>query len=362
MAGGPRPLAVLLKALILFLVLESAIMRVAPTLEGASVYAAAHLDRPRFPVSTLSPVDDALDVGNLRAMFAAHVISQPKAADEFRVLVLGDSATWGTQMDAGETLPAQLDSLGLKCGNRNVHVYNLSFPRSSATKDLMILDEAMSSRPDLVIWMLTWYTLMPKTRTDHFLITQNQDEYYKLARRFDFLPKDYALPSAVDEITGRVSALYRIARFQVYALIQRATGMDQLPGPPIGVPLELSADATFEGMRPPTLRLGQVSLDQVKDAYTVAGSTPLVVVNEPMLILEGVPNSGIRYNGYYPRWVYDQYRRYLGDEAVKDGWDYLDLWDAFPPWFFGDTPLHLIPEGQRSLALRLVPEIYRHCP
>ena len=32
---------------------------------------------------------------NIPAMFASHIISQPKADDEFHVILIGDSATWG---------------------------------------------------------------------------------------------------------------------------------------------------------------------------------------------------------------------------------------------------------------------------
>jgi lysophospholipase L1-like esterase len=81
-----------------------------------------------------------------------------------------------------------------------------------------------------------------------------------------------------------------------------------------------------------------------------------------MLILNGIPNTDIRYNSYYPRWVYDQYRQYLDEAADQNGWDYLDLWNMFPPNYFTDTPLHLKPEGERQLAEALVPAIQKFCP
>src|SRR5512140_3356785 len=132
---------VLLKGVLLFIALESAFVWLLPNSGPTNVYAALNLKRQRFPLSTDSPADDAQDLGNLHAMFAAHVVSNPKAADEFRVLVLGDSAVWGLQLEPQQTMPAQLDGLGLTCGDRKIRVYNLSFPRSSATKDLMILDK-----------------------------------------------------------------------------------------------------------------------------------------------------------------------------------------------------------------------------
>jgi hypothetical protein len=320
------------------------------------------MKRERFPLSTSSPADDAQDLGNLDAMFAAHVVSNPKAADEYRVIVLGDSAVWGLQLTPHQTLPGQLDSLRLTCGGKNVRFYNLSFPRSSATKDLMILDKAMQYQPDLIIWSVTWYTLMPKTRVDHWLVQQNPAEFYALASRFGFLPRDYRAPSVLDTVLARDRAIFRETRFELYSLVQLGAGVDQIPGPPEVLPASLSSDLTFEGMKPPLLRESQVSLDQVADFHALAGSVPVIMFNEPILVVSGVPNSDVRYDSYYPRWVYDQYRQYVSADAGQHGWNYLDLWNAFPASYFTDTPLHLKPEGQRLLAESLVPVVQKGCP
>ncbi len=353
---------VLLKGVLLFLILEFALVWSFPAIGPINVYAAFNMKRQRFPLSTDSPVDDAQDVGNLDAMFASHVISNPKAADEFRVVVLGDSAVWGLQLGPEQTLPAELDSLALTCGDKQVRVYNLSFPRSSATKDLMILDKSMEYKPDMILWLITWYTLMPKTRDDHWLVTQNPEEFYRLGQRFDFLPRGYAAPTPLETAMDRNRALFRETRFDLYSVIQLATGTEQITGPPEVLPATLSRDRTFEGLKPPTLKRSQVSLDQIQDFYAIAGQVPVVLINEPMLVLKGVPNSDVRYNSYYPRWVYDQYRQYVAQDAAQHGWDYLDLWDAFPQAYFTDTPLHLNPQGQRLLARKLAPSIEKGCP
>ncbi len=362
MQNPVSPWRVLVKGLLIFTVLEYVLVWALPGLRPFNVYAALNMKRERFPLSTISPADDAQDVGNLDAMFAAHVVSNPKAPDEFRVLVLGDSAVWGLQLRPAQTLPGQLDSLGLSCGNKRVRVYNLSFPRSSATKDLMILDKAMQYQPDMILWLITWYTLMPKTRVDHWLVTQNPAEFYKLGYRFDFLPKGATPPTWLETFTARNRELFRETRFQLYSLVQLATGLDQIPGPPETLPSTLSADMTFEGLKPPTLHKSQVSLDQVADFYTLAGSTPVVLINQPILIMQGLPNSDIRYDSYYPRWVYDQYRQYVAADAAQHGWNYLDFWDKFPSSYYTDTPLHLNPEGQHLLAEAIAPSIEKGCP
>jgi hypothetical protein len=357
-----NPWRVLVKSMLLFLTFEIALYSLIPDPGFINVYSLLGLKRQRFPLSTtLEPVDEVLMVGNLDAMLGSHIVTQPKAPYEYRVLLFGDSAGWGLQLPSDQTLPSQLNSLSLTCGNKKVITYNLSFPRPSATKDLMILDKVKQYQPDMIIWLITWYTLIPTTRLDHWLITQNPDEFYKLAKRFNFLPKDYHPMSLLDEVFTQQRALFHITRYQLYPLIQFATGVDQIPGPPEVMPPGLTNETVFEKLKPPTLPKSVVSLDQVQDFYDLAGKTPVLLINEPMLILSGIPNSDVRYNSYYPRWAYDQYRQYLGEAAIQHGWNYLDLWNAIPPGYFTDSPLHLTPDGERNLAETLVPSIQKAC-
>ena len=353
---------VLIKGAILFFAAEFIFYAIHPDLSWLNVYISPALKRQRFPISTHAPEDAALDMDNLDAMFASHIVSEPKAPNEYRVLVLGDSAVWGIGLTPAQTLPGQMDALGLKCGNKNVHVYNLSFPVSSATKDLMILDKAMKYQPDEIIWLITWYTLIPKSRTDHPLIGYNQDEYYKLAYRFHFLPNNYRDPGLFTQITEQDRTLFRILRYQLYSLINIATGLDQIPGPPDELLTQLSSDPTFEHMKPPKLYAWDVSLDQLKDIYQIAGNIPVILVNEPMKVLTDVPNSDIYYNVYYPRWVYDQYRQYMNNAALQNHWNYLDLWNIFPPSDYTDTPLHLNPQAETELANMIAPYVVQGCP
>ena len=179
-----NPWRVFLKGIILFLAAEFIFYAIPPDLSRLTVYRFPALTRQRFPISTQPSEDAALDMDNLDAMFASHIVSEPKAPNEYRVLVLGDSAVWGIGLTPEQTLPNQMDAVGLKCGNKIVRTYNLSFPESSSTKDLMILDTAMQYQPNEIIWLITWTTLTPKARTNHPLIWNKPAEYYKLALRF----------------------------------------------------------------------------------------------------------------------------------------------------------------------------------
>jgi hypothetical protein len=350
------------KTTAIFASLQWVLMAAAPPVAPQNAYALLGLKRERLPLSTVSPVDSALDVGSLVTMFSSHAVSNAKASDEFRVLVLGDSTIWGLQLGADQVLPGQLNELGLACGGRGMRFYNLSFPRSSATKDILILDASLATEPDAIIWLVTWYTLSPKTRADHWLITQNPDAYARLATRFDFLPKDYHPPEWADTVYARDRTLFRWVRYQLYAAIQLATQRDQMPGATQLPTKELTADENFEGLKPPALRSNQVSIDQVEDLHDLANGIPVLLVNEPILIMRDVANSDVRYNSYYPRWVYDQYRARLAEAASINTWNYLDLWDLFPEQAFADTPLHLTPAAHRQLADYLVPTIQAMCP
>jgi lysophospholipase L1-like esterase len=99
-----------------------------------------------------------------------------------------------------------------------------------------------------------------------------------------------------------------------------------------------------------------LTFDVLRAGVARAGGVPLVVINEPIFISDGA-NSDVRYNSFYPRWAYDQYRELLAGVAAAEGWRYVDLWDAIPPEEFTDTPVHLTPAGTRLLAERLVEEL-----
>ena len=353
---------VLIKSFVIFLIFETTLTIINPPLGTINIYSVLKLKRFRFPTSTHAPADAALDVGNLDAMFASHIVSQPKANDEFRVLLLGDSAMWGFLLQPEQTISGQINALNLTCGNKKVQVYNLSYPRSSATKDLMILDKAMKYQPDLIIWPVTLYTLMPKTRIDHWLIGQNPDELYSLDARFHFLPKDYPPESLSDKIFDPQKSLFRVLRYQLYSFIQLATGIDQIQTTYDNVPTELPSDLNFEGMNPPTVRPRQISIDEVQDFYALAKNVPVILINEPIQIVKNAQNSNIYYNYYYPRWVYDQYRQILGAAATQNNWNYLDWWDKFTSDYYTNTPLHLNPVGERQFAEMLAPSIQKACP
>ena len=64
----------------------------------------------------------------------------------------------------------------------------------------------------------------------------------------------------------------------------------------------------------------------LKRGLEMVGDVPLFIINEPMFISSG-DNSDLRYNSFYPRWAYDQYREILGEKALSQNWIFMDMWD-----------------------------------
>ncbi len=113
-----HPLRVAVKAIALFALANLAFAWSNPAFGRWSVYNVLFPGRQRFPFeprSGFSNLSHSVTVEDLDAMFSAHLLSgQAKSSDEFRVLLLGDSGTWGFNLNWNRTLSADLNSLGLE--------------------------------------------------------------------------------------------------------------------------------------------------------------------------------------------------------------------------------------------------------
>ena len=358
---------IIVKAAVLFIVLNVVFAACRPIdkLGEASLYNYLLPGRQRLPYGEVPQRDFNLTTNNIPAMFAAHEWDQPKAADEFRVLLIGDSGTWGWFLPNGDTLAGQLNALGLETKDgRRVSVYNLGYPVMSLTKDLVLLDEALNrSQADLIIWPVTLQSFARGRQLEHPLLHENAERVQNIIDKYglalDSADKRFVTRSFLDEtIIGRRRDLADLLRLQTWGFAWAATGRDQ--DIPEDIPLrqsDLDADESWLDIAEPrTLETNDLSMDVLAVGVRRAGSTPVIVVNEPMFISEGL-NSDIRYNSFYPRWAYDEYRMLLKDAAIAGGWTYLDLWDVIPANEFTDTPVHLTPYGTRLFAERIAEAI-----
>jgi hypothetical protein len=111
-------------------------------------------------------------------------------------------------------------------------------------------------------------------------------------------------------------------------------------------------DEAFHGLHPPELNPKDLSLDILSAGKIMSGNIPILYVNEPIYLSHG-ENSDIRYNFFYPRWVYDQYRQLFAETCQEESWQCLDKWNLVLPNDFTNSAIHLTPNGIRNLGSEL---------
>ena len=352
---------VVVKALLLFAVLNGVFALLYPVPLGKlSGYNHLFRGRERFPFGENPQQTYNLSLYDVDAMFAAHTLSgAAKAANEYRVLVLGDSSVWGTLLRPEETLSGQINAAQLTtCGGKQVRAYNLGYPTISLTKDLMLMQEALRYQPDLILWPMTLESLPRDKQLASPLAANNPQRVQALIDR-------YGLANAVDSsalvrpnfaqrtVVGQRRVIFDWLRLQLYGVMWSATGVDQLyPADYERAQTDLEADEQYHTWLPPHLPQDQLALDVLRAGHAAVGDVPLVMINEPMLISTG-KNSSVRYNFFYPRWAYDDYRQILADLSRQEGWQYVDLWDAVPADQFTNSAIHLTPQGSALFAQRV---------
>lgn len=355
-------LRVCLKAALLFGVLNVAfaVLNPLPMMGRISVYHTLVTPRERLPYGE-NPAAYNLSLNNLPAMFASHALSARKPADEFRVLVLGDSSVWGVLLQPQHTLSGQINALGLTVDGRRVRAYNIGHPILSVTKDLMLLDEALRHQPDAIVWLVTLDALYTADQLRPPLLQQNAGRVRGLIDTYGLNLDAALLPPPPDfwasTLVGQRRPLADWLRLQTFGFSWQATGIDQLYPDYTPTANNLSARTAWqmldagvdENVDEDALR-DVLALDVLNAGYRRVGQgIPLFIINEPVFIADG-DNSDVRYNAWYPRWAYDAYRDILAQEASAQGWRYVDLWDAVPSAEFTDSPVHLSPDGSRILA------------
>jgi hypothetical protein len=299
---------------------------------------------------------------DLDAMFASHVLNgTKKTQDEYRVLLIGDSSVWGTLLEPEQTLAGRLDAESITACGKTVRAYNLGYPTISLTKDLMLLDRAKNYDPDLVIWLTTLEAFPRDKQLSSPIVANNTERVRQLISKYGLLadPNDRELvqPSTWNQtFVSKRRALADLIRLQIYGALLASTGIDQIyPEDYERAQVDLEASEDFHGL---TSLQENLAFDVLDGGMS---SVPdILLVNEPMLISDGA-NSDIRYNFFYPRWAYDEYRTMLSQQAQAKNWKYLDLWDLVPAEEFTNSAIHLTPAGEMLLADRIAAAIQGTC-
>lgn len=359
-------LRVFLKAALLFTLcnLLFSITRPLSLLGHLSLYNGVLPGRQRLPYGENSAESYNLSLNNLPAMFSSHVVSQAKAKDEFRVLLLGDSATWGWFLANKDTLAGQINAGDYRTAdNRHIVAYNLAYPIMSLTKDVLLLQEGLAYDPDMIIWLVTLQSFPRDQQLMPPLVQHNPERIRPILTTYalQLNPND---PQFVDptfwqnSLAGQRRALADLLRLQLLGFSWAATAIDQAI--PAQIPLRQSdfdEDIGWQDFaEPTTLTAEYLAFDVLAAGMEMADDVPVLIVNEPMFISDGL-HSNLRYNSFYPRWAYDAYRELLAETAESHQWPFLDLWNAIPRVEFTDSPVHLMPEGNKLLAEKILPVV-----
>ena len=362
MQNKPRLFSVLLKAILLIALFNFAFIYLSDIpLGNLSLYNRIFPGRERLPFGD-HPQAYNINLFDLDAMFASHILAgTPKAPDEYRVLLIGDSSVWGTLLTPEETLAGQLNSKVIPACGKTVHVYNLGYPYISMMQELMILDEALQYQPDMVIWLITLESLPSDKQFGSPLVANNPERVRELSAKYGLEadPTDEALvhTSKWDQtFVSRRRAVADLLRLQIYGALWAATGVDQYyPETYERAQIDLEASEDFHKLKSLQNALAWDVLDAGMRAIPNT-----ILVNEPILVSNGL-NSDIRYNFFYPRWAYDEYRVLINEFASERNLSYLDLWDIAPIEEFTNSGVHLTPAGEALLADKIAPAIQNTC-
>lgn len=320
--------------------------------------------RERLPYGENPAQSYNLSLNNLPAMLRSHTIAKPKADDEFRIILLGDSATWGWFLANEDSLAGQINAGGYKTAdNQRIIAYNLGYPIMSLTKDLLLLQEALAYEPDMIIWLITLQSFPRQQQLTPPLVQNNPEQLRPLisSHNLQLNPNDAQLIDPTfwqSSLIGQRRPLADLLRLQLLGFSWAATAIDQ------AIPAEIALrqsdfdeDVSWQGLAEPSeLTADQLAFDVLKAGIEMAGTVPVLLVNEPMFISNG-RNSHLHYNSFYPRWAYDTYQQLLQETAQTHQWPLLDLTAAIPSDQFTDSPVHLTAAGNKVLAQAIMAAI-----
>ena len=355
-----HPVRILVKALSLFVLANLLYALMDPQDSTVSGYNVFFPGRTRLPFG-ISGDPYTVAVDDVDIMFRSHRIAAPKAPEEFRVALIGDSSVWGEGLGAHDIISEQWNRMEMGCGDKIIKVYDLGYPHPSVVKDLVILDKALEYEPDLFVWFVTLNTLISQ-RVNPFLVA-NRGRAARVLDRYDVSFKQSGKlvedePNLYEKtLIGQRSKLARRIKLEMLGLIWTATRADTntlAQDDPAN--FDVGDSPRYRSLEPGEDLTGLLLFSALSAGQNHASPLPVLIVNEPMFIAPGA-SAMVRYNAGYPRWAYDQYRAALTAQAQAAGWRYLDLWNAIPPQYFLDASLHLGAEGERLLIGQINPAL-----
>ncbi len=328
--------------------------------DNLSLYNRIFPGRERLPFGETPELAYNTTLNDLDAMLASHIVAG-EMNEAIDIFVIGDSSVWGTLLKNEDTITHRLQekiNSPDNFNNRKINIYNLGYPTTSVLKDLVILDKAMSYEPDVVIWFVTLNSLVKDAHLDAPIVMNNPEVFNQVVFKYD-LPMDELPETSYIQKTflNQRRNIYDRIHLQLLGAMWTATGIDQyIPEEYTRAARDLEADDTYQSVPRDGLTSDYLDLAIIESFVAHNPKVEVLVVNEPILISDGA-NSDIRYNYYYPRWAYDQYRAVLADRFLENGIKYIDLWDIIPEPLFTNSAIHYNNEGVAILVDALLPYI-----
>ena len=302
----------------------------------------------------------------VEAMLATHELAYtPKAADEFRVVILGNSGPYGAGLFDDETLSSQMTHLDIRVNGKHLVAYNLSFPSANVVSSSVILDAALAYQPDLVIWFVTanmfnnhqtyWdqlsvFFLINRERLENIASRYEMTDW--IASRMSPRPSWDAWIGIHDQGTFSVwlsSLFYPFVQPNIQHTTWRIA-QDAVPAEPNNF---LSVDGAY-----PVFNDTWQFLEIGNQMAQSAGAN-LLIVNQPTMVLDS-PYGDVSYSKLYGRAFYDAYHEALAKYTKEQNLWYVDLWRLVSPDHYTDSELHLDAEAWTSVAAELRRNIELH--
>jgi hypothetical protein len=363
-----NPWRVLVKGIIIFLILNIVFGLIDPSMGRFVLFNHGFIPGyQRLPVlwkpnrhltGTLYFEREFIDKVDL--LFAAHIVSsRPKGANEYRVLIFGDSSVWGTALYASETLAGQINSMKLTtCDGKQVVAYNLGYPDNSTLKDLVIQNYAQRYKPDLSIWLFSMLAFTKANQVDPF-IEANASEARSIALKYNLDYDIDLLPTLKKTfwdktIIGRRQDFSLLIKLYTTAFVSASIGTDD---PRARTERELvlenypTANDKFDNIEPPADLRKYLVLDTLRVANLITEGK-IIYVNEPVYISDKSTGK-ISYNSTYPKWAFDQFRNLISEMADKSQWKFYDFWNIANTDEFSTSIFHLRPSGEAKLAEKI---------
>ena len=328
-----------------------------------SLYNSVFPGRERLPFGETPSESFNLTMFSLDAMLSSHKISaDKKTEDDYRIIIIGDSSIWGFLQKPENTLAGLLDkNIDFQCDGKNVEVFNLGYPSLSVLKDLVILDKVKSYHPDLVIWFITLESLVSEEQLKTPLIKNNSLILNKVINNYQLAYPKANIDLLDYTIIGQKRNLADNIRLQLYGALWAGSGIDQaFPEEYTPAQSDFEPDYSYKNFENNKIQRDDLATNVILKTVSGFPELDFILINEPILISSG-KNSDIRYNFYYPRWAYDDYRNIVKSVFEQSAIKYYDFWDLVPESEFTNSAIHLSTIGEEILAANTESQIKNHC-